>query len=175
LRLFCKLRKGPAKCRAAFARRRSGVRIPSAPLQIIEYSAGETAWKIVFTADLITHFDTDLTPTWAETLFSTQRCAGRPLYREGGRERPQRPEVDGRPLDGGHPRVSRSPPRRSSRRSKGCQTVSGARRKRTWRPPEPDAIAGPVLRGGSEYVIDVSTTRALVDGIVTLEQQRMNR
>ncbi len=43
------------------------------------------------------------------------------------------------------------------------------------RPPELDAIAGPVLRGGSEYGIDVSTTRALVDGIVTLEQQRMNR
>ncbi len=37
------------------------------------------------------------------------------------------------------------------------------------RPPELDAIAGPVLRGGSEYGIDVSTTRALVDGIVTLE------
>ena len=43
------------------------------------------------------------------------------------------------------------------------------------RPPELDAIAGPLLRGGSEYGIDVSTTRALVDGIVTLEQQRMNR
>jgi 2-dehydropantoate 2-reductase len=43
------------------------------------------------------------------------------------------------------------------------------------RPPELDAIAGPVLRGGSQYGIDVSTTRALVDGIVTLEQQRMNR
>lgn len=42
------------------------------------------------------------------------------------------------------------------------------------RPPELDAIAGPVLRG-SEYGIDVSTTRALVDEIVTLEQQRMNR
>jgi 2-dehydropantoate 2-reductase len=43
------------------------------------------------------------------------------------------------------------------------------------RPPELDAIAGPLLRGGSEYGIDVSTTRALVDSIVTLEQQRMNR
>ena len=43
------------------------------------------------------------------------------------------------------------------------------------RPPELDAIAGPVLRGGSEYGIDVSTTRALVDSIVTLEQQRLNR
>lgn len=43
------------------------------------------------------------------------------------------------------------------------------------RPPELDAIAGPILRGGSEYGIDVSTTRALVDGIVTLEQQQMNR
>src|SRR4028119_180131 len=32
LQLFCKLRKGPAKCRAAFARRRPGVRVPSAPL-----------------------------------------------------------------------------------------------------------------------------------------------
>ncbi len=37
------------------------------------------------------------------------------------------------------------------------------------RPPELDAIAGPVLRGGSEYGIGVSTTRALLDGIVTLE------
>ncbi|HEY6581720.1 MAG TPA: 2-dehydropantoate 2-reductase [Rubrobacter sp.] len=43
------------------------------------------------------------------------------------------------------------------------------------RPSELDAIAGPLLRGGNEYGIDVSTTRALVDGIVTLEQQRMNR
>ena len=37
------------------------------------------------------------------------------------------------------------------------------------RPPELNAIAGPILRGGSEYGIDVSTTRALVDGIVKLE------
>jgi len=43
------------------------------------------------------------------------------------------------------------------------------------RPPELDAIAGPLLRGGSEYGIDVSTTRALVDSMLTLEQQRMNR
>jgi 2-dehydropantoate 2-reductase len=35
------------------------------------------------------------------------------------------------------------------------------------RTPELDAIAGPILRGGSEYGIDVSTTRALVDGIST--------
>ena len=33
LQPFCKHRKGPAKYDAAFARRRSGVRIPSAPLQ----------------------------------------------------------------------------------------------------------------------------------------------
>ena len=33
LQLFCKLRKCPAKYRAAFARRRSGGRIPSAPLK----------------------------------------------------------------------------------------------------------------------------------------------
>jgi hypothetical protein len=32
LQLFCKLRKALEKHRAAFARRRSGVRIPSAPL-----------------------------------------------------------------------------------------------------------------------------------------------
>jgi hypothetical protein len=32
LQLFCKLWKGAAKFLAAFARRRSGVRIPSAPL-----------------------------------------------------------------------------------------------------------------------------------------------
>jgi 2-dehydropantoate 2-reductase len=37
------------------------------------------------------------------------------------------------------------------------------------RAPELDAIAGPVLRGGSEYGIGVSTTRALLDGIVALE------
>ncbi len=37
------------------------------------------------------------------------------------------------------------------------------------RPPELDAIAGPVLRGGREYGIDVPATRALVDRIVTLK------
>jgi 2-dehydropantoate 2-reductase len=37
------------------------------------------------------------------------------------------------------------------------------------RPPEVDAIAGPILRGGTEYGIDVSTTRVLVDRIVALE------
>jgi 2-dehydropantoate 2-reductase len=37
------------------------------------------------------------------------------------------------------------------------------------RPPEVDAIAGPILRGGREHGIDVSATRALVDRIVTLE------
>ena len=35
------------------------------------------------------------------------------------------------------------------------------------RQPELDAIAGPVLRGGSEHGIDVRATRALVDGIIT--------
>jgi 2-dehydropantoate 2-reductase len=33
-------------------------------------------------------------------------------------------------------------------------------------PPEVDAIAGPILRGGREHGIDVSATRALVDRIV---------
>jgi 2-dehydropantoate 2-reductase len=42
------------------------------------------------------------------------------------------------------------------------------------RPPELDAIAGPILRGGREHGIDVSATRALVDRIVALEQRRMN-
>jgi ketopantoate reductase len=37
------------------------------------------------------------------------------------------------------------------------------------RPPELDAIAGPILRGGREHSIDVSATRALVDRIVALE------
>jgi len=37
------------------------------------------------------------------------------------------------------------------------------------RPPELDAIAGPILRGGGEHGIDVSTTRTLVDQIVALE------
>jgi 2-dehydropantoate 2-reductase len=36
------------------------------------------------------------------------------------------------------------------------------------RPPEVEAIAGPVLRGGTEHGIDVSATRALVDRIVAL-------
>jgi 2-dehydropantoate 2-reductase len=36
------------------------------------------------------------------------------------------------------------------------------------RPPEVEAIAGPILRGGSEYGIDVSTTRALVERIIAL-------
>src|SRR5215203_1347958 len=35
------------------------------------------------------------------------------------------------------------------------------------RAPELDAIAGPILRGGSEHGIDVSATQALVDRIVT--------
>jgi 2-dehydropantoate 2-reductase len=37
------------------------------------------------------------------------------------------------------------------------------------RPPEVEAIAGPILRGGTEHGIDVSATRALVDRIVALE------
>jgi 2-dehydropantoate 2-reductase len=37
------------------------------------------------------------------------------------------------------------------------------------RPPELDAIARPILRGGTEHGIDVSATRALVDRIVALE------
>jgi 2-dehydropantoate 2-reductase len=37
------------------------------------------------------------------------------------------------------------------------------------RAPELDAIAGPILRGGSEHGIDVSATRALADRIVALE------
>ena len=36
------------------------------------------------------------------------------------------------------------------------------------RPPEVEAIAGPILRGGTEHGIDVSATRALVDRIVEL-------
>ena len=36
------------------------------------------------------------------------------------------------------------------------------------RPPEVEAIAGPILRGGAEHGIDVSVTRALVDRIVAL-------
>jgi 2-dehydropantoate 2-reductase len=37
------------------------------------------------------------------------------------------------------------------------------------RPPELDAIAGPILRGGTEHGIDVPATRALLDRIVALE------
>ena len=37
------------------------------------------------------------------------------------------------------------------------------------RPPELEAIAGPILRGGTEHGIDVSATRALVDRIVAPE------
>jgi 2-dehydropantoate 2-reductase len=36
------------------------------------------------------------------------------------------------------------------------------------RPPELEAIAGPILRGGTEHGIDVSATRALVDQIMEL-------
>ena len=36
------------------------------------------------------------------------------------------------------------------------------------RPPEVEAIAGPILHGGTEHGIDVSATRALVDRIVAL-------
>jgi ketopantoate reductase len=34
------------------------------------------------------------------------------------------------------------------------------------RVPELDAIAGPILRGGDEHGIELSTTQALVDHIV---------
>ena len=37
------------------------------------------------------------------------------------------------------------------------------------RPPEVEAIAGPILRGGRQHGIDVLATRALVDRIVALE------
>ena len=37
------------------------------------------------------------------------------------------------------------------------------------RPPELEAIAGPILRGGTEHGIDVSATRALVDRIMEVE------
>src|SRR5918997_299819 len=37
------------------------------------------------------------------------------------------------------------------------------------RPPELEAIAGPLLRGGTEHGIDVSATHALVDRIMELE------
>ena len=37
------------------------------------------------------------------------------------------------------------------------------------RVPELDAIAGPILRGGSEYAIEVSATRFLVARVVALE------
>ncbi len=36
------------------------------------------------------------------------------------------------------------------------------------RPPELDAIAGSILRGGSEHGIDMSATRALVNRIIAL-------
>ena len=36
------------------------------------------------------------------------------------------------------------------------------------RPPEVEAIAGPILRSGSEHGIEVSATRALVDRILAL-------
>ena len=38
------------------------------------------------------------------------------------------------------------------------------------RPPEVDAIAGPILRGGSEHGIEVSATRVLVERIAALQQ-----
>jgi 2-dehydropantoate 2-reductase len=37
------------------------------------------------------------------------------------------------------------------------------------RPPELEAIAGPILRGGTEHGIDVSATRALVDRLMEVE------
>jgi ketopantoate reductase len=37
------------------------------------------------------------------------------------------------------------------------------------RPPELEAIAGPILRGGTEHGIDVSVTRALVDRIMEVK------
>jgi 2-dehydropantoate 2-reductase len=37
------------------------------------------------------------------------------------------------------------------------------------RPPELEAIAGPILRGGTEHGIEVSATRALVDRIMEVE------
>ena len=37
------------------------------------------------------------------------------------------------------------------------------------RPPELEAIAGPILRGGTEHGIEVSVTRALVDQIMEVE------
>jgi 2-dehydropantoate 2-reductase len=39
----------------------------------------------------------------------------------------------------------------------------------TGRVPERDAIAGPILRGGSEHGIEVSATRSLVERVVALE------
>jgi ketopantoate reductase len=35
--------------------------------------------------------------------------------------------------------------------------------------PELDAIAGPILRGGSEHGIEVSATRSLVERVLALE------
>jgi 2-dehydropantoate 2-reductase len=37
------------------------------------------------------------------------------------------------------------------------------------RSPELEAIAGPILRGGTEHGIDVSATHALVDRLMELE------
>jgi ketopantoate reductase len=37
------------------------------------------------------------------------------------------------------------------------------------RAPELDAIAGPILKGGDEHGIDVSATKALVDGIARVK------
>ena len=42
------------------------------------------------------------------------------------------------------------------------------------RVPELDAIAGPVLRGGSEHGIEVPATRSLVERVVALEKRQMN-
>jgi ketopantoate reductase len=39
------------------------------------------------------------------------------------------------------------------------------------RTPEIDAIAGPIIRGGTEHGIDVSATLALVDRIAALESK----
>jgi 2-dehydropantoate 2-reductase len=37
------------------------------------------------------------------------------------------------------------------------------------RVPELDAIAGPILRGGSQHGIEVAATRSLVDRVVALQ------
>ena len=46
LQLFCNLQKAPAMYGAAFARRRSGVRIPSAPLQYPLQMSGFTILRL---------------------------------------------------------------------------------------------------------------------------------